>query len=128
MQLTVGERNGQSPRELFFFGMVTHGPRGFDALEPLENPECYGVDWEAADDPLVQAHMAENDPFPETTPHQLSSVVVVPPFVEIEEALLAEFMARLGEMVDLMTCNMDVRRQVWIYGLVLAETMGVEGR
>jgi hypothetical protein len=130
MQLPAGERNGQSPCEQFFFGMILHGPRGFEALEPetIDNPDGYGVDWEAADDPGVRQHLAQNNPYPDTTPGELSSVIVEPPIINIETHLIDEFMERLGLVVDLNTDDMDVRRHAWIQGLLLAEAMETEHR
>jgi hypothetical protein len=128
MQLPAGERNGQSPCEQFFFGMILYGPRGFEALEtePVDNLEVYGVDWEAAADPAVHRHLAQNNPYPDTTPEELSSVIVEPPIINIDAQLVDEFMARLGAVVDLNTDDMDVRRQAWVQGLILAEAMEAE--
>jgi hypothetical protein len=126
MQLPAGERNGQSPREQFFFGMVTNGPRGFDALEEVDNLEAYGIDWQAANDVGVQRHLFDNNPYPDTTPSQLSSVIVEPPTINVGEHLIAEFMTRLRLVVDLDSPDMDVRRFAWIQGLLLAEAMEAE--
>jgi len=126
MQLPAGERSGQSPREQFFFGMLAYGPRGFDALETVDDPEGYGVDWQAADNIRVQRHLAENNPFPDTTPSRLSSVVVEPPTINVGEDLIGEFMERLHLVVDLDSPDMDVRRYAWVQGLLLAEAMEAE--
>jgi hypothetical protein len=56
---TPGVRS-QSPREMFFFGMLERGPRGLAAVEEEwhgeEDLAGYGVDWEALDDEHIHAH------------------------------------------------------------------------
>lgn len=57
-----GERS-RSPRDMFYFGMIQHGPRGVElANEELEDDvpeddiEGYGIDWQDLDNPQIRAH------------------------------------------------------------------------
>ncbi|KAJ7355285.1 hypothetical protein DFH08DRAFT_619234, partial [Mycena albidolilacea] len=44
----------ESPRDMFFFGMIQNGARGFDDLQDgdddVENLDAYGIDWEELHD------------------------------------------------------------------------------
>ncbi|KAJ7178681.1 hypothetical protein C8R43DRAFT_942299 [Mycena crocata] len=87
----------RSPCDLFFFGMIENGLRGFeDAPETLDDDEvddldAYGVDWEDLNDADIMAHHVEvnadqepdmgnaYNPVSNDRPHQLSHVEVVEP-------------------------------------------------
>ncbi|CDO68132.1 hypothetical protein BN946_scf185003.g4 [Trametes cinnabarina] len=72
-RLHITGEQAASPRELFMFGMVCHGPRG---IEHIANPAddvveendvaSYGIDWDVNDDPILMAHhQSHNDPVQE---------------------------------------------------------------
>jgi hypothetical protein len=123
MQLPGNERNGQSPRAQWFFGMYHNGPRGLDTLESVDNPDEYGVDWEASRDRRVQQHLQENNPFPDTTPQQMTQINVDPPTVNLDDLRIAHLVERLQVVVDLESPDMDVRTHAWIQGLLIAEEL-----
>ena len=55
-----------SPRELFLFGMVRHGPRGIAPIGPQEDEvddlSNYGVDWDVLADANLMRHHFEHNP------------------------------------------------------------------
>ncbi|TRM55809.1 hypothetical protein BD626DRAFT_522341 [Schizophyllum amplum] len=66
-RLTLSDRRAQSPRELFFFGVLQHGLRAPDgtviaADEVVDDPSTYGVDWEELRDDSLLVHHAEHNP------------------------------------------------------------------
>lgn len=123
MQLPQGERGGRSPLDQFFFGMVQHGPRGFDTLEHIEDVENYGIDWAALDDPQVRQNMQEDAIFPDTRPATLSQVEVEPSYEDVDNSFTEELMRRVALVVDLTSPDMDARASAWIHGLAIAELM-----
>ncbi|KAI0703137.1 hypothetical protein C8Q76DRAFT_632115 [Earliella scabrosa] len=127
-----------SPRELFMFGMVEHGPRGINhvlAPRPQPDPEPvtdfaeYGVDWAVLDDEQLMRHHREHNagepatrnpsnPFtPTTTPARLSEVTCDPPTCPLAPHLVARLNAHLAAHFDLATRDMLVRRQIWVGAL-----------
>lgn len=131
MQLTRDERDGQSPREQFFFGMLRHGPRGFEALGTGDEPQGPGAELGVAGEVVgdVVGNVIGNVigqptyPFRDTTPRRMSRVDVEPPQMRVDEEWIAEFFRKLADVTDLDSMDMDVRTQIWIQGLLLAEVM-----
>lgn len=117
------------------FGMVREGPRGIEYVMgglPVEDeiaPEeiqDYGVDWDAANDTDLMAHLLENNPqerlshnpFQSTaTPSALSDVPVDPPRCPFSDVQIASLNSYLMTHFDLSSRNMLIRRSIWISAL-----------
>ncbi|KAI1783759.1 hypothetical protein LXA43DRAFT_902912 [Ganoderma leucocontextum] len=121
-----GER-AASPRELFMFGMIRHGPRGIThLLEPLSEDvgdiEAYGIDWAVIDDPVLIAHHNAHNPTTQNSanpfapahgPEQLSEVNCDPPSSPLSAIQLHSLNSFLAQTCDLESRDMLVRRQTW---------------
>lgn len=124
--ITLRDARDASPRDLFFFGMLEKGIRGFDddaepQDEELEDPASYGVDWEAIDDPRVLAHHSlhnqpdelGNNPFVSQRPQHFSDVTVP----EVDSPLSPEQLNHLSEYLrsspSFQSRSMDSRRLLW---------------
>ena len=116
---------------MFLFSMVQDGPRGIHVRhEPVndvvDDPATYGVDWEAADDPQLMAHLLEHNPQQrdETNPFQAAPLTLsdVPceapgcPF-SAEDVLLLQTKLAEHRQLDLSSQNMQMRRLVWVIAL-----------
>ncbi|KAL7277449.1 hypothetical protein ACG7TL_009311 [Trametes sanguinea] len=72
-RLHITGEQAVSPRELFMFGMVRHGPQGIkhivnpaDDVVEENDVASYGIDWDINDDPILMAHhQSHNDPVQE---------------------------------------------------------------
>jgi hypothetical protein len=131
MQLK-GERD-QSPRELFFFGIITRGARGLSAaLVPAQaedgaigNAEEYGIDWEEYEDERLMANfLSENpddheDEFIPGQPGSLSIVDVVSPNCPLTAEEVSHLTRLLSLRVDCQTTAMLGRRLMWTQALEL---------
>ncbi|KAH8813646.1 hypothetical protein DL96DRAFT_1472606 [Flagelloscypha sp. PMI_526] len=138
-RLQLQNARDRSPRDLFIFGMVENGIRGFElGQEPEEDvitdPEVYGVDWEDLHNPTLLSHLedenpgaqAESNPFGTVTSH-LPGVEVVPPDCPLqreqvrmlEETLRTEFNHRHVR-------NMDIRRSIWTRALGICNVLYVD--
>ncbi|KAF8582019.1 hypothetical protein K439DRAFT_1618602 [Ramaria rubella] len=128
MQLK-GERD-QSPREMFFFSMLTNGPWGlYAAREPedevVDDVAGYRVDWEEYEDEKLMANFYlanpgdHEDVFIQNRPDTLSVVEVVPPGCPLTPLEVNHLDLLLGQCVDLGSQDMDTHRQVWITALQL---------
>ncbi|KAJ7114571.1 hypothetical protein C8R43DRAFT_902987 [Mycena crocata] len=124
----------RSPRDMFFFGMIENGLRGYDNVpaadeedDDIDDLDTYGVDWEDLHDTNILAHHAEfnpeddpaaaHNPFSNDGPHQLSHVEVVEPlcpFTEEQVAVLNEYLALSPHC---QSRNMNSRRAVWVDAL-----------
>ncbi|TFK81290.1 hypothetical protein K466DRAFT_502390 [Polyporus arcularius HHB13444] len=64
--LHIRKEEVASPRKLFTFGMVRHGPRGMDIRPmpvdvPVDNPASYGINWAVLDHrDLMRHHTTHN--------------------------------------------------------------------
>ncbi|KAF8444465.1 hypothetical protein L210DRAFT_3373081, partial [Boletus edulis BED1] len=65
--ITIHGDHPRSPRDLFFFGMLQHGIRGVDFLQPesgesedIGDIQAYGIDWEAFDEDNICNHHQAN--------------------------------------------------------------------
>ncbi|TDL13950.1 hypothetical protein BD410DRAFT_734694 [Rickenella mellea] len=134
-----GSRN-QSPREMFLFGMVESGLRGFGYQSPevldevVDDPGAYGIDWEAVDDDQIFAHHLANNPsnshdatqpFSNAPPDRLSHVEVnspscplVPERLEFLHRELNDFYATVGG-----SRSMAFRRSIWNHALAICNDM-----
>ncbi|KAJ7808019.1 hypothetical protein B0H14DRAFT_2525505 [Mycena olivaceomarginata] len=133
-QLTIRRQRERSPRDLFLFGMLREGPRGISSHlhseEEIEDINEYGIDWEVNTEPELIAHLLENnphersttsDPFASaSTPANLSEVLCDPPGCPFTPAQLQLLDERLSTSVDLFSCNMNVRRLIWVRALEVA--------
>jgi len=123
MQLK-GERD-QSPCEMFFFGSIINGPRGLNAVresrdERIDDPEDYGVDWEAYNDRnIMNSFHVDNPEGHEDSfrPQNLSVVDVVPPNCPLTAPELSYLDMLLDQQVDLASSSMDIRRLIWVTAL-----------
>ncbi|KAJ7018126.1 hypothetical protein C8F04DRAFT_977771 [Mycena alexandri] len=123
----------RSPRDLFFFGMIQNGPRGFDAdqeeEEIIEDLDAYGVDWEELRDADVMAHHMEHNtdqeldpealetPFSNDGPHRLSHVEVQEPLCLFSVEYVTQLDTHLALNPHSASRNMNSRRDVWIDAL-----------
>lgn len=138
-RLHIGGDRAASPRELFMFGMIRHGPRGIEHLlapaeEHLEQDEVagYGIDWEAVDDPVLMAHHAANNPHsqeagsafgPATGPSQLSQVTCDPPRCPLTVDQVSMLNSHLVYHCDVTARSMPARKLVWITALEFCANM-----
>ncbi|KAI0708301.1 hypothetical protein C8Q76DRAFT_627613 [Earliella scabrosa] len=114
-----------SPRELFMFGMVRHGPRGLQMQASADDTVVddlvnYGVDWDVLEDDVLMRHHFEHNPLPppprpfsSTEPPQLSDVTCDPPRCPLSAAQVAGLNAHLARRFDLTDRDMLVRRNLW---------------
>jgi hypothetical protein len=125
-----GERD-QSPRALFFFGMVQNGPRGLQGNDEeqmdLDHLAEYGVDWNALDDAEIRAHHDEtnleeptNNPFTTNAPDRLSRIVVEEPNCPLTEEQLHHLHSQLAAIP--MSTPQSHRLQ-WITALNICRQM-----
>jgi hypothetical protein len=124
-----------SPRDLFFFGMIQNGIRGFDSSaeveeEDVDDLDAYGIDWEELHSADIMAHHLEHNadqelnqkalanPFSNDAPHQLSHVEVKEPlylFESLDNVALLD--SHLALNIHIHSRNMNSRRAVWIEAL-----------
>ncbi|KAI0688818.1 hypothetical protein C8Q76DRAFT_772032 [Earliella scabrosa] len=149
-RLSIRGERAASPRELFMFGMVTHGPRGMShvlnragqpvppaADEVVDDLATYGVDWDALADPQLMAHHAAHNPGVDTSaslpfattvataPAQLSEVTCDPPRCPLTPEEVALLNTHLSRHFDLACRDMMVRRQLWVSALTFCSRLGV---
>ncbi|KAF7334856.1 Integrase catalytic domain-containing protein [Mycena sanguinolenta] len=134
-----GERR-QTPHEMFMFGLLEDGPRGIGQLAtplPVAESEVgdvrqLGIDWEAQANPGILNHLAENsaldwdvqNPFAaESTPENLSEVVVEPPNCPFTPNEVNHLDAELVQIVDVTSRDMTVRKAVWREALRLCNDL-----
>ncbi|KAJ7874350.1 hypothetical protein B0H14DRAFT_2343737 [Mycena olivaceomarginata] len=128
----------RSPHDMFFFGMIENGFRGFDEIpddNDIEDLNAYGVDWDDLHDPDVMAHHAEfntdqevNDddiqnPFTNDGPHKLSHVEVLEPLCPFTADQVVELNAHLALSMYSHSRNMNSRRAVWIDALSFCQEL-----
>ncbi|KAI0349785.1 hypothetical protein OH77DRAFT_1414363 [Trametes cingulata] len=132
-RLHISGERAASPRELFMFGMIRHGPRGIErVLEPvheeLADPEIagYGIDWDVIDDPALVAHHNAHNPLPGgsnstfgpiSIPQQLSEVTCDPPLCPLRAEQVAMLNCHLAHHCRMGSRDMAVRRAIWIVAL-----------
>ncbi|KAJ7586766.1 hypothetical protein C8J56DRAFT_787332, partial [Mycena floridula] len=117
----------QSPREMFLFSMVQDGLCGVGLRvdQPLdlavEDPESFGIDWEAADDGDLMDHLIQHNPQEwddenpfVNGPATQSHVPCEPPKCPLTEEEITILDTGLASRVDLRSRNMQMRRLVWM--------------
>ncbi|KAL7283531.1 hypothetical protein ACG7TL_002965 [Trametes sanguinea] len=130
----AGER-AASPRELFMFGMLQHGPRGIEHVLDAAGDDLvdgdtsdYGIDWDVIDDTALMAHHLSHNPsstidnpvhpFGQAVgPDRLAEVVCDPPGSPLTVAQAALLDTHLAHHCDLTTRNMQVRKLIWTVAL-----------
>jgi hypothetical protein len=126
-----GDRN-RSPRDLFFFGMVEHGTRGFENDHISDSDiHSYGVDWQDFDDPNILAHHRQfngvdefgDNPFITNGPDDLSVVEVDEPNCPLSLEQIADLGEELDQFPLISSRTMDSRQLVWIRALEICATM-----
>ncbi|KAJ7222140.1 hypothetical protein GGX14DRAFT_352944 [Mycena pura] len=124
----------RSPRDLFFFGMIENGLRGFDNFpetvdDDVDDLDTYGIDWEELHSADIMAHHIEHNadqeldpgalenPFSNDGPHKLSHVEVQEPLCPFtpDQVLLLD--AHLSLNRHSQSRNMNSRQAVWIDAL-----------
>jgi hypothetical protein len=125
-KLTIAGERSRSPHDIFLFSMLQDGPRGIRQHptppdEPLDDPASYGVDWDVVDNPVLMNHLLDQNPqdwedeIPFTVqPTSLSEVKCEPPNCPFSREQVDTLDAQLAARVDLRSCNMQVRRLVWV--------------
>ncbi len=126
-----GER-AASPRELFTFGMVRHGPRGIAHIlnqpgdsEVVDDVGSYGIDWAAINDPVLMAHHHAHNSIPRSqnpfataeSPEHLSEVLCEPPTCPLSPLQLRSLNGYLAQACALGARDMLVRRHTWVTAL-----------
>ncbi|KAJ7603662.1 hypothetical protein DFH06DRAFT_1022002 [Mycena polygramma] len=127
----------RSPEDLFFFGMIQNGLRGFeeavqqpslDSDDDIDDLNAYGVDWEELNDADLMAHhtahnedqdeaFAETNPFVNEGPHRLSHVEVVEPSCPFTLNEVQQLNEHLAQSAHSLSRNMNSRRAVWLEAL-----------
>lgn len=139
-KIQVPEGGSRSPRDMYIFGMIEHGPRGIEHMldgdddeeEDIGNPEEYGVDWEAQRDPRILNHLLDNNPqeddgnplLPRTAPTPLSHIEVVPPPSPLTDAKMDLFEEHFP---DVPSRSMEVRKLLWEQALAYCLQLNPEG-
>ncbi|KAG1718739.1 hypothetical protein EDB19DRAFT_1649717 [Suillus lakei] len=117
-----------SPRDMFFFGMLENGVRGFDGAEDdeaIDDPASYGIDWASIDDRrIIGHHHAHNEedelgdnPFVTHRPHQFSEVVVPEADSPLSLEQLQFLDTQLEALAPVYSHSMDSRRLIWSMAL-----------
>ncbi|KAJ6627694.1 hypothetical protein B0H10DRAFT_2161052 [Mycena sp. CBHHK59/15] len=119
-----------SPRDLFFFGMIQNGLRGFDVLpdtdEEIKDLDAYSIDWEELHNEDIMGHHAEHntDAQPDSDgPHRLSHIEVQEPLCLFSAEDVALLDAQLAVNPHSQSCNMNSRRSVWIDALAFCRDL-----
>jgi hypothetical protein len=139
-KITLQGEPDRSPRDMYLFGMVSHGPRGTQPTltsptgideERIEDLASYGVDEEIMGDPALFRHFLENNPdegwpadvngnyqnpfdihgLPATLSEVICEVVDVPLPGNFVQELHTRLLANPG--ISLTSQNMTVRRLLW---------------
>lgn len=137
--LTIRGERQRSPKDMFVFGMIQNGVRGFDTLNPdgdndiVEDLDAYGIDWDDYDEHAILAHhTAENrpdvdvsdlNPFKSHYPHHLSHVEVEEAHGSLNPQQLHYLQLQLEQLPHFQSNSMDSRRLVWIQALAICDRM-----
>jgi len=128
-------RRHASPRDLFFFGMLENGVRGFTVDDgEIEDLDSYGIDWEDYEVPEIQAHhnegnplsiYANDNPFVIQTPIHYSHVEVEVPDSPLSTEQLTYLQNQLQSLSFFGSRDMDSYRLLWISALQICESFFV---
>ncbi|KAJ7230119.1 hypothetical protein GGX14DRAFT_343911 [Mycena pura] len=137
-KIRLADERTRSPRDLFFFGMIENGIRGFDGAmvddDDVEDLETYGVDWEELHSQDIIAHHAENNaeedmseaaltnPFSNEGPHSLSHVEVEEPLCPFSSEHVAALDDHLALNLHSLSRNMNSRRALWMDALAFCRS------
>ncbi|KAG8711825.1 hypothetical protein FRC09_020395 [Ceratobasidium sp. 395] len=123
--VALRDEPNRSPHDLWYFGMIEHGPRGFDGLvEPEPSNELpdgwqnYGIDWqEMENEQLMDHHFVNNEGTGDAAAEPAAGVVVDAPEIALSQELsdVVDSALRIWG-VDLQTRDMLVQRRVWDIG------------
>ncbi|KAJ6605747.1 hypothetical protein B0H10DRAFT_1820507 [Mycena sp. CBHHK59/15] len=134
-KIRLDHERTRSPRDMFFFGMIQNGLRGFDAVfavhdnDEVDDLDSYGVDWEDLNNTDIMAHHSEqnadqeldmadvSNPFSNEGLHKLSQVEVVEPLCPFTADQVSLLNAHLALLPHSQSWNMNSRRAVWISAL-----------
>ncbi|KZS89052.1 hypothetical protein SISNIDRAFT_417275 [Sistotremastrum niveocremeum HHB9708] len=120
IKMPRGQRD-TAPRELWLFGMLQHGLRGFTAqdLTPadMSAEDIYGIDWEVLDDRRLMRHMAEVDAREQAV--GLQTVTVSSPRCPFTDAELDDLDKEIHTQLDSSDPRVDNRRLKWRIALAL---------
>ena len=135
-----GERQ-RSPLDMFYFGMIEHGVRGFSECqepvdEQVDDPASYGVDWsDLNNNRILHHHQQENvpdtvghdNPFITHQPHedQLAQVIVPEAGCPLSVDQLHYLNAQLDAQPDVESKSMHSRHLLWIVARDLCSQMFV---
>ncbi|KAJ7215910.1 hypothetical protein GGX14DRAFT_518349 [Mycena pura] len=133
-KLRLDDERTRSPRDMFFFGMIENGLRGFEDFpvaadddEDVDELDTYGVDWDDLQDPTIIAHHAQHNvdeeltpddlhnPFSNDGPHKLSHVEVAEPLCPFTPEQVDLVDAHIAQYPH--TRNMNQRQGLWIDAL-----------
>jgi hypothetical protein len=133
-----GERQ-RSPLDMFYFGMIEQGVRGFsDCQEPVDeevdDPASYGIDWgDLNNSRILHHHQQENlpdaigndNPFLTHQPHedQLTQVIVPEAGCPLSADQLHYLNVQLDAQPDIESKSMHSRRLLWIVAHDLCRQM-----
>ena len=128
-------RRHASPCDMFFFGMMQHGVRGFNVeTEDVGDVDAYGIDWDDYEDAQIQAHHnAENripayadiNPFTTQTHTHLNHVEVEVPNSPYAPEQLNYLQNELRSLPFFGSRSMDDYRLLWITGLQICEYISI---
>ncbi|KAJ7243927.1 hypothetical protein B0H12DRAFT_1022802 [Mycena haematopus] len=133
----------RSPRDLFFFGMIENGLRGFETVPDaaddsednnIEDLDAYGIDWEELHQDDIMAHYQEHNaeqefdpdavanPFSNEGPHKLSHIDVQEPLCPFSPDDVAQLDEHLALNPHIQSRNMNSRRALWIDALSICRS------
>ncbi|KAJ7754757.1 hypothetical protein B0H14DRAFT_2404926 [Mycena olivaceomarginata] len=142
-KLRFDNERTRSPRDLFFFGMIENGLRGFDGVpealadadNDIEDLDAYGIDWQELHDADLMAHHTEHNaeqelspddldnPFSNDGPHRLSHVEVLEPLCPFTPEEVAQLDTYLALDPHSQSRNMNSRRSLWISTLTFCRQL-----
>lgn len=141
-KIRLNDERTRSPRDLFFFGMIENGLRGFDDApvadandDDIDDLDTYGIDWDELHNADIMAHHAEhnadqelgpealNNPFSNDGPHTLSHVEVQEPPCPLTPEQVDLLDAHLATNAHSQSRNMNSRRALWVDALDFCRQM-----
>lgn len=133
--MQIAGQRGRSPIDMFTFSLLQDGPRGITGLlepanEEVENPDEYGIDWDAAADERLMAHLQVHNPqdTPDANPFSnapatAAHVECQPPNCPFTDDQVRWLDATLQTQVDVSSRVMQTRRLVWVEALALCHQL-----
>lgn len=133
--MQIKGQRGRSPIDMFTFSLLQDGPRGITGLleptnEAVENPDEYGIDWDAAADERLMAHQQVHNPqdMPDANPFSnapatKAHVECQPPNCPFTDDEVLWLDDSLRARVDVASRSMQTRRLVWMEAVVLCQQL-----